>query len=521
MILYKPEQNETVKFAVENFCQWYGDKELIVHGGNRYTGNRLNREARVFSQALLSHGIRKGDTVALIGTGSCRFYAAYFSVHKIGGITCNIHVRESAEFIARALEQVDAKAVICAEQVLETAVAGVGRLTRKIPLFSLADTPHAAITANYDHIINNFSADEPNIPVTASDTAVVILSSGSTGTPKGIVHSNGNFMRWLRSAPILFGPVTRHTRFLVIVATSFAAWPFSTIPVLFHGGTLVLVDGFTPESFCATVEAEKITMSGPVPTMIRMLTPEITRSYDLSSFEMMLCAGEPPSDSDIERILSWADTDIRCLYLASETAPGVATYWELKDLHRDGKAVCAGRPVAGTELRIVDPDGSIEDELAAGSAGEIVLRGPTIAQGYLNNEELTKRRFVDGWWRSGDLGHLDEDGYLHIEGRVDNQINTGGIKVNGEEVEHCLLGHPSIAQVIVIGVPDKKWGQRIQAHVVCRGEVSAEELGEHCQARGLASFKQPKTYVFAETLPVGVTGKLDRVSVRNQYINDA
>jgi acyl-CoA synthetase (AMP-forming)/AMP-acid ligase II len=321
----------------------------------------------------------------------------------------------------------------------------------------------------------------------------------------------------LRAAPVLFGPVNRHTRFLVIVATSFAAWPFSSIPVIYSGGTIVLMDGFTPESFCQAVEREKITMVGPVPTMIRMLVPEITEKYDLSSFEMMLCAGEPPTESDIERVLTWADTDMRCLYLASESAPGVATYWELKDLHNNGKPVCAGRALPGSELRIVDPDGSIEDEVETGQEGEIILRGPTIATGYLGNEELTKRRFIDGWWRSGDLGHLDEDQYLYVEGRTDNQINTGGIKVQGEEVESCLVEHPRVAQVAVIGVPDPKWGQSIQAHVVRAGEVSDAELSDYCKEQGLAPFKRPKHYVFHESLPLGVTGKLDRVSLRKQH----
>jgi len=230
-----------------------------------------------------------------------------------------------------------------------------------------------------------------------------------------------------------------------------------------------------------------------------------------------LCAGEPPTESDIERVLTWADTDMRCLYLASESAPGVATYWELKDLHNNGKPVCAGRVLPGSELRIVDPDGSIEDEVETGQDGEIILRGPTIATGYLGNEELTKRRFIDGWWRSGDLGRLDEDQYLYVEGRTDNQINTGGIKVQGEEVETCLVEHPAVVQVAVIGVPDPKWGQSVQAHVVRAGEVSDAELSDYCKEQGLAPFKRPKNYVFHESLPLGVTGKLDRVSLRKQY----
>ena len=252
-------------------------------------------------------------------------------------------------------------------------------------------------------VVGRFEAEEPAVEVSPSDTAVIILSSGSTGTPKGVVHSNANFVRWMRAAPVLFGSFNRYTRCLVIVATSFAAWPYSSIPVIYAGGTIVLVDGFTPESFCEAVEKEKITMAGPVPTMIRMLVPEVTERYDLSSFEMMLCAGEPPSESDIERVLTWADTDMRCLYLASESAPGVSTYWELRDQRINGKPVCAGRPLPGAELRIVDPNGGIDDEVEPGEEGEILLRGPTIATGYFRNEELTKHRLVNGWWLSGDL----------------------------------------------------------------------------------------------------------------------
>ncbi len=510
------DQANTVKAAINHFCTWYGGKELIVDKRDRYNGEQLNREARSFAQALKSLGIKQGDRVALMGVATCRFYAAYFAVHKLGGVTCNIHVRESAEYISRTLKKIDAKVVICSEHLLATATAGAALCSRDMPVISLGDSPTEGVTTAYGDIVSHFPPDEPEVDVSPEDTAVIILSSGSTGTPKGVVHSNSNFVRWMHAAPELFGPVNRYTRFLVIVATSFAAWPYSSIPVLYAGGTIVLVDGFTPDSFCETAEKEKITMAGPVPTMIRMLEPEITNRYDLSSFEMMLCAGEPPSQGDIERVLTWADTDMRCLYLASESAPGVSTYWELKDLRLNGKPVCAGRPIPGAEIRIVDPDGTIDDEMDQGQEGEILLKGSTISTGYLGNEELTKQRFVEGWWRSGDLGYLDEDGYLFVEGRTDNQINTGGIKVQGEEVETCLVGHPAVSQVAVIGVPDPKWGQSVEAHVVCSGDVSDSELAEFCKDQGLAAFKQPKKYFFHDSLPLGITGKLDRVELRKQ-----
>ncbi|MFV0276962.1 MAG: class I adenylate-forming enzyme family protein [Parahaliea sp.] len=130
------------------------------------------------------------------------------------------------------------------------------------------------------------------------------------------------------------------------------------------------------------------------------------------------------------------------------------------------------------------------------------------------DEALTKKKFCGGWWRSGDLGCLDEDGFLFVHGRTDNVINTGGIKVQGEEVEHCLIAHPRVTQVAVVGMPDEKWGQRVEAHLSVSGEVTEADLEGWCQQSGLAPFKRPKRYVFHSELPMGVTGKLDRPRLR-------
>lgn len=504
----------TFRDATNLICRWSRNKEIIVDDVDRYSGRRLNREARSIAQALLEHGIGKGAVVAFMGVASCRFYAAWFGAHKTGVTTCNIHVKESPEFVGRTLDSINANAIFCSSGLERVAVAASE--SRNIPVFSLGDTANDGARAAYPQLVSDYRSEEPDIDINPDDGAIIILSSGSTGVPKGILHSHRNFVSWMHASSWLFGAVDRSTRFLVNVATSFAAWPFSAVPILFGGGTVVLMEGFTPERFCQLVEKEEVTMAGPVPTMIRMLTPEITSKYDLTSFRMVLCAGEPPTESDIDRVRTWADTDIRCLYLASESAPGASTMWNLRDRDVNGKPVCAGRPIPGADLRIIDPDGTIDDVLGLGEAGEIALTGSTISQGYLNNEELTRKKFVDGWWRSGDIGHLDEDGYLFVEGRTDNVINTGGIKVMGEEVETCLVGHPAVQQVAVVGVPDPKWGNRIVAHVVSSEDVSDKDLLEFCASEGLAPFKRPKQFVMRDSLPVGVVGKLDRVTLREE-----
>ena len=510
----------TVRSAIELMCRWSAGKELIIDGDSRYTGARIQAESDAFARGLQDLGISRGDTVALLGTASCPFFAAFFGVHKLGAVSCNLHVRESAEYIARSLGQIDAQLVVCSTALLELTRDAVEQLQQPVPIVTLDDRAPAGADHCYAQLLRDSPGPVPDVQVSPEDDAIIILSSGSTGVPKGIVHSQANFVRWLRGAPALFGAVSRSSRFLVNVGTSFAAWPFSAIPNLYSGGCIILMEGFTPEAWCRAVEREKVTMAGPVPTMIRMLEPAITEHYDLSSLEMILCAGEPPTLADIERVLTWADTDIRCLYLASESAPCAATYWELADYREHDKAVCAGKPVPGADIRVVDPEGGVEALLPAGETGEILLRGPTLARGYLHNPELTARRFVDGWWRSGDMGHLDQDGYLYVEGRTDNTINTGGIKVHGEEVEACLLMHPDIAQAAVIGRPDARWGNAIEAHIAASRALTEEELGEFCEQQGLAPFKRPKRYVFHDQLPIGVTGKLDRVSLREGMQED-
>jgi len=187
------------------------------------------------------------------------------------------------------------------------------------------------------------------------------------------------------------------------------------------------------------------------------------------------------------------------------------------DLFDDGKAASSGRPGVGVDLKIIDPAGSFDDELPVGEVGEIALSGPSLAMGYWKDEAGTQARFQNGWWRSGDLGRLDDDASLWVMGRIDNIINSGGIKVSGEEVERALLSHPDVIQCAVVGLPDERFGQRIEAYLVCRKAPTAEAMDAFCRDTAhLASFKVPKVFHFVNELPTGPTGKLYRRALRGE-----
>jgi acyl-coenzyme A synthetase/AMP-(fatty) acid ligase len=250
--------------------------------------------------------------------------------------------------------------------------------------------------------------------------------------------------------------------------------------------------------------------------MWRMVFAAHPEHYDLSALTLVTISGEAPAESDVRQLYDRFCKNIHCIYLSGEafTASGVMA--GTRDLLQRGKIGSSGRPVVGGDVMILAPDGGFEDEVARGETGEIAISGPSLAAGYWKDEALTRSKFKDGWWRSGDLGRLDQDNYLWVTGRIDNIINTGGIKVSGEEIEQALLSHPAVAQCAVVGQPDAALGQRIEAFIVARGEMpGSDDLGRYLRLeRHLAGFKIPKLFHPVDELPTGPTGKLFRRALR-------
>ncbi len=302
-----------------------------------------------------------------------------------------------------------------------------------------------------------------------SDIAAIILSSGTTGEPKGIVHTQRTLLEAAKAQSI-FGGITPHSVVLLYLQPSFAAWSIITLPFVAGKGKIVYGGHFSPESFLQDCQSQRVTVAPLGPTMWRMVFAADMQAYDLSSLAVATISGEAPAASDIETLRRLVCPNVICHYLSSEAFTGSAVLATMPDLVERGKIGSSGKPGVGVDVKIIDPAGSFDDELPDGQDGEIVVSGSSTAIGYWKDPDLTAKRFRDGWWRSGDLGRIDEDGYLWVLGRNDNVINTGGIKVYGEEIEYALLSHPAIAQCAVIGQRDARFGQRIVAFCVPRGE---------------------------------------------------
>jgi acyl-CoA synthetase (AMP-forming)/AMP-acid ligase II len=495
--------------------QWRGSEELFVDAQDRLSGNAALDASLRLASAYARLGAQPGDVVAFMCRPSARHAAAWFAATLSGRIACNLHIRDAAPSIGRVLKWLAPKIVVFDPDLTDLAGEAVAASGLELACLSLGnDSPD---TASYSAALAQEARWDPAAnPIDSAAIAAILLSSGTTGDPKGVAHSHRSLLEGVKGGHQIFGGMSMHDTVLICMQPSFAAWSVVTLPMVGAKGRVVYGGQFNARNLLATCERERITLVPLVPTMWRMVFAEDHGSYDLSRLRCVTMSGEPPVQSDVETLRAHFCENISCSYLSSEvfTAGGVTAL--TPDLVERGKLGSSGRPALGVDVKIINPEGSFDDELPQGEIGEIAVSAPSLAAGYWHNEALSRKQFHEGWWRSGDLGHIDADGYLWVSGRTDNIINTGGIKVGGEEIEAALLRHPGIHQCAVIGQPDARFGQRIEAYcVAASGDITPAELDRFLrESCNLAGFKVPKVFHFLDQLPTGPTGKLLRRALR-------
>ena len=508
---------ETLSDLFIRSAQWRGRAELFVDDEARITGAEALDQALRLAQRFAELGAAQGEVVAYLCRTSARHAVAWFAAPLGGRIACSLHVRETPERLGQQLAWLDAKVLVHDGDLEGEAIAAIDASGRAIPRICLGTRGGAA--ASFGDIAKttapfDVTAQRPR----RTDIAAIVMSSGTTGKPKGIIHTQKSLLEAAKGGQVVMGPITSDSAALLYMQPSFAAWAIIVIPFVAGKAKICFGKSFTPAAFLESCQREQITKAPLVPTMWRMVFDASPENYDLSALTLVSISGEAPAPSDVQQLHDRICKNIICIYLSGEAFTASAVMATTRDLMERGKIGSSGRPVAGVDVKILTPGGGFDDEAARGETGEIAISGPSLAMGYWKDPELTDQKFRDSWWRSGDLGRLDEDDYLWVSGRIDNIINSGGIKVSGEEIEHALLSHPSVGRCAVVGQPDDRLGQRIEAFIVARGATpDAGELDRHLRQRhGLAGFKVPKRFHFVETLPVGPTGKLFRRALRTE-----
>ncbi|MBK1661401.1 class I adenylate-forming enzyme family protein [Paracraurococcus ruber] len=479
------------------------DEALFCAGtGRRFTFGETNRRCNRLAHALARLGLRKPDVVAFLCNNRAEIAETYFALAKAGLIGIPLNYRLAPSEIIKLMTAMGAQALIFADRFSAAAAQAHEALPGVRHWVAIGEAALPTWALRYEDLLAGGEETEPEVEVEEADAFYFNLTSGTTGVPKSylLTHYN-NATIWPN-----FGPFEPSRRDVVLTAfPAFGRIGFGWISTAaMHGARNVLMD-FTPDEALRVVEAERVTMVNLVPTMATMMLAEPSvRSRNLSSVRTVIFAGAPLPASLRERVATEVCPRVSEYYGMQET--GVLTASTPEDRVRRPDSV--GLPVCFAEVRIERPDGT---SAAPGELGEILGRSPSSVTGYFDNPAKTAETFRGGWVHTGDLGLVDEEGYLFIQGRAKDMVITGGQNVHAAEVEEAILRLDGIVECAVFGLPDEFWGERVAAVVVATTAVVSAAAVEAACREHLAGFKVPRTIVLQdEPLPRTPTGKVQK-----------
>lgn len=487
---------------------------FTIHEGHR-TANAefVDRVARLAS-GLKRLGVEAGDRVGMLAANSDAFITYVFATLWAGGVLNPVNIRWSAAEIVYSLDDSDTR-VLIVDDLFAPMVSELRRLCSAELTIIRAGRAEIAGAHDFETLIAG-SEPMPDAMRGGDDLAAILYTGGTTGAPKGVMLSHAN----LYTDAIAVNAAADHG----------GDAPGLHVSPLFHVGGLAVVFQFalrrapqiTIPAFDAgrvlsLIETEGVGDIFLVPVMLRRLIdhPDMA-TRDVSSLRYIRYGAAPIDVTLLGRaIRAFPEARFLQVYGQTECAP-VVTVLAPQDHVPDPDALqmrSAGRPIATAEIRIVDPDGL---ECPSGVVGEIAVRGPTVMQGYWNKPEETAAALKNGWMHTGDAGHFDESGYLHVVDRIKDMIITGGENVFSVEVENALAKHDGVSLCAVIGVPDDEWGERVHAVVLRvdgRDDVCAETLAAHCRTL-IAGYKVPRTFEFVTQMPLSPAGKILKKDLR-------
>lgn len=520
------EDELTLRDLIHRAAENYPDNVAVTDEVASYTYAELADKVQRMAKLLHSLGVRKGDRVALMMPPSVSHIIALFGSIELGAIPVALHVRESESILAAVLQRLSPRVLVFDSAYDEKAKLLRGRVTLMTAAVRSESgiTPEDKLASGREPLIprdlDSYELDFEPMPVRADDTAVIALSSGTTGIPKGVMHSHRTLLASARNGAFYTG-ATAGTTTINIFTTAFIGWYNCALPYIYAASRIIFMSQWDAQGFLQRIEDGKVTVFFLVPTMWRMLIRENLDDYDLSSLQRVGYAGEPMDISTMTLIREKICINVINTYGTTETGSwGGCAVMQPEDYVDDSNIESVGKAATGVEIRIIAPGGSTEKSLAAGEEGEVIISGPSVANQLWEQAELADKIFDGRWWRSGDQGLIDKDGYLYLRGRLDDMIISGGINVMPAQVEETILSHPAVNECVVLGLPNEKWGQQITAFILKKTEVSAEELAEHVDKSSLSAYKKPRAYYFMDQFPRGNTGKVSRRLLHDLIIKE-
>src|SRR4051794_17103717 len=510
---------------LEHSARLVPERVAITCSGHHITYAELNAQATSVAAGLASIGIRPGDRVVLSCPNVPWFPIAYFGILKAGASVVPINVLLKPREIAYHLRDTGARAMLAFEGPPELPMAAMARAACDEaggdPLIVMpldpAQPPAIHATSILEIMKQGAEAFEPS-PREIGDTAVILYTSGTTGQPKGaeLTHVNmvtNAIVSFDMFRPLLESGIAQNAALITLPLFHSTGQTCLMNAGLYGGSRLVLHPRFDPASVLESFAREHIAIWIGVPTMYWALLQHARRSgVDLSSMtaSLRVCvSGGAPMPLEVLREFEVA-FKVRILegYGLSETAPVLS----FNQVHRPSKPGTVGLPIFGVEIRCVDEAGR---SVPPGERGEVVARGPNVMKGYYGRPAETAEALRGGWFHTGDIGVIDEDGYLAIVDRKKDMILRGGFNVYPREIEEVLMTHPAVALCAVVGVPDERLGEEIKAFVVRRPSATTSEAELIAWTREqVAAYKYPRHVEFRDSLPTGATGKILKRDLR-------
>lgn len=493
----------TVAGVGRHAARVFSEKTALRAADRSLTHRELDAAADRVAAALVADGVDRGDVVSAYLPNCIDYVIVVLAVARAGAVFSPINPkykkREVRDLLARSRPRVAFTIRDKAQVILDAAEEA----RVEAPRLVLCELDGADPGAHRD--IDTLAAPEGTaLPhVGSEDNFSLMFTSGTTGTPKGALATHKARMVWVLNAAILYG-LSSEDVYLGVMPQVHSAGLTFTLMHLYVGGTVEILRDFDAAEYLRTVEERRVTSSLAVPTIIATVLEEIAsggRDYDLASLRRLLSCGAPlgpaQKQAAIEKITPYLYD-----YYGSTESNSMTVLLPGEQLT---KGASVGRPFWNCGIRVTDEDGRT---LPADEVGEIWCRNPSIMTEYLNDSMATAAVFRDGWYRTGDLGCLDEDGYLYLVGREKDVIISGGVNIYPREIEQVLEEHPDVFEAAVTGVADPRWGEAVAAYVVMRGDrhLTLGEVQEHVKAH-LADYKKPRHMMILPALPKNAGGK--------------
>ncbi len=495
-----------------NGAALFGDRTAVVYEDNRYTYDELNRRINRCARALITLGLAPGDRLAVMADNCAKYLELYFAAAKLGMSITPINVRLGDNEIDYVVADSECSAFAVGDGY-EPRAAGLRDRLAAVQHWLSLDTTLSGFH-DYEGLLASASEDEPDrdlYQVREDDLAILMYTGGTTGVPKGVMLSHRNAMTAAIAAALQLGMTKDDSTCFALPIFHVAWWPIPM--VLLVGGKACIVRQPELNAMLSLIETERCTHLNLVPTVYGWLADDPRAAdYDLSSLRIMTYAGSPFPVATLKRCIRRFGDIFTQAYGATETAGGPITIFDSADHHLDGDGArllaSAGRPAVCSRVKVV---GDAETTLGPGEIGEVCVTGAHIMIGYWKNPELTAQALRGGWYHTGDMGYLDEQGFLFLTDRKSDMIITGGENVYPTEVENVLHMHSAVLECAVVGTVSDKWGETVHAVIVLRpgAAATAEELIDHCKLT-LARYKCPKAVTFVESMPKTAIGKISK-----------